>query len=233
VNDFQLNLPSGQAGPYTIDEVRAFLHAGDINMGTTFWRPGMKTWTPLNAIRDTLLHAPPTVPTMRRDVAMAQQRAAQATRQRSQGETQYWIQRTPGAEGDGPFLLDQLREQWKSGALRVDMQYYTEDQGDWLSVKHLVQDLKPEPVERAAPHAPARYAAPPAPVASNVQRSLYVCFGLLLGMLGVHNFYAGYTGRGVCQMLLTFTVVGGVVTFFWVICDLLIVTEDSKGRQMQ
>ena len=41
--------------------------------------------------------------------------------------------------------------------------------------------------------------------------------GILLGSLGVHNFYLGYTGKGVAQLLLTVATcgVGAVVSEIW------------------
>jgi TM2 domain-containing membrane protein YozV len=56
MNDFQLQFPGGQvAGPYTLEEVRAFLNARQVDFGTMFWRPGMKGWRPLGSIRATLI----------------------------------------------------------------------------------------------------------------------------------------------------------------------------------
>lgn len=41
--------------------------------------------------------------------------------------------------------------------------------------------------------------------------------GILLGSLGIHNFYLGYTGKGVAQLLLTVATcgVGGIISEIW------------------
>ena len=70
------------------------------------------------------------------------------------------------------------------------------------------------------------YAAPP------VSRTTYVILGLFLGNIGVHNFYAKRTGIGLCQLLLTFTIVGILITAPWVIVELFVVKNDGYGRRM-
>lgn len=62
-------------------------------------------------------------------------------------------------------------------------------------------------------------------------RLAYILLGLFLGCLGVHNFYAGYTGKGVAQLLislLSITILSPVV-FIWVIIEIITVTKDAKG----
>jgi TM2 domain-containing membrane protein YozV len=64
-------------------------------------------------------------------------------------------------------------------------------------------------------------------------RGIYVILGLFFGLLGVHNFYAGYFGRGVAQLLIVavtgWFVVGLVVVAIWVIIELFVVTQDAAG----
>lgn len=64
-------------------------------------------------------------------------------------------------------------------------------------------------------------------------RGIYVILGLFFGLLGVHNFYAGYFGRGVAQLLIVaitgWFVVGLVVVAIWVIVELFVVTQDAAG----
>lgn len=64
-------------------------------------------------------------------------------------------------------------------------------------------------------------------------RGIYVILGLFFGFLGIHNFYAGYFGRGVSQLLIVLTlgwfVIGLVIVAFWVIIELFTVTHDAAG----
>ena len=48
-------------------------------------------------------------------------------------------------------------------------------------------------------------------------------------MIGIHNFYAGYVGTGIIQLILTFTGIGAILTFIWVIIDILFTTKDGRG----
>lgn len=62
-------------------------------------------------------------------------------------------------------------------------------------------------------------------------RTTYIVLGIFLGALGVHNFYAGYTGRAVGQLCLTVLTLGylGIVSWIWAIIEICIVEKDSTG----
>lgn len=64
----------------------------------------------------------------------------------------------------------------------------------------------------------------------------YVLFGIFLGCLGIHNFYAGYTGRGIAQLLITLVAWWLVIPLFmvwiWAIVEVCAVTKDAKGRPL-
>ena len=62
-------------------------------------------------------------------------------------------------------------------------------------------------------------------------RLAYILLGIFLGGLGVHNFYAGYTGKGVAQLLLSLLSLGflSLVVYIWVIIEIITVTKDAKG----
>jgi hypothetical protein len=88
------------------------------------------------------------------------------------------------------------------------------------------------PVHAAhATHAAAYHASPP------LSRVAYVLLGLFLGCFGVHNFAAGYTGRGLAQLLITFTLgwllgLGILITAIWAIIEVITVTRDAQGRAL-
>jgi TM2 domain-containing membrane protein YozV len=65
-------------------------------------------------------------------------------------------------------------------------------------------------------------------------RTTYIVLGIFLGALGVHNFYAGYTGRAMgqlCLTLLAILTVGylGLVSWAWAIIEICIVEKDGNG----
>lgn len=64
------------------------------------------------------------------------------------------------------------------------------------------------------------------------RRLTYILLGILLGVIGVHNFYAGYTFKGLAQLLIS-TIVPPIVfiVFIWVIFELFTVKKDAKGVQ--
>ena len=66
-------------------------------------------------------------------------------------------------------------------------------------------------------------------------RVVYVLLGFFLGALGVHNFYAGYMGRGFAQLLVTIFTGWLVIPIFvvglWVLVEICVVSRDSKGNK--
>ena len=65
-------------------------------------------------------------------------------------------------------------------------------------------------------------------------RIAYILLGLFLGLLGIHNFYAGYTNKAVTQLLvavlLSWTVIAPIIIAVWCIIDVCTVTKDAQGR---
>ena len=77
------------------------------------------------------------------------------------------------------------------------------------------------------------YASEPRVVKTAKSRGVYIILGLFFGLLGVHNFYAGYLGRGAVQLLLVLIlgwfVLGIIVVGIWVIIELFTVSKDAAG----
>lgn len=67
-------------------------------------------------------------------------------------------------------------------------------------------------------------------------RTVYILLGLFLGGLGIHNFVAGYTTRGLAQLLITillfWLIIPLIAVAIWVIIDICTVTHDAKGVRM-
>lgn len=80
-------------------------------------------------------------------------------------------------------------------------------------------------------HCGCSLAAPFDPRAKN--RAVYVVLALFLGCFGIHNFYAGYNGKAVAQLLIT--LIGGIIiipiliVWIWVIVEICTVDKDASG----
>ncbi len=64
------------------------------------------------------------------------------------------------------------------------------------------------------------------------KRVVYVLLAVFLGYFGIHNFYAGYTGRAIAQLILGLTVIGLVVTGPWSLIEALVVNKLPDGQLM-
>lgn len=63
-------------------------------------------------------------------------------------------------------------------------------------------------------------------------------FAILLGTLGVHNFYLGYTGKGVAQLLITLLScgIGASITGIWALIEGILILcgkiDDAEGKRL-
>ena len=99
----------------------------------------------------------------------------------------------------------------------------------------------PQPVQQPPVNAPgAQYAQPVANVPAGYEqksRVVYILLGLSLGCFGIHNFYAGYSNRGLIQLLIT--LIFGIFLFpliivsLWALFELLIVKKDANSVPMK
>lgn len=73
-------------------------------------------------------------------------------------------------------------------------------------------------------------------VGPDKSRVAYVLLGLFLGGLGIHNFYAGYTGKAVTQLLLNvflwWTIIVPVGIWIWNLVEVITVERDARGNQL-
>ena len=64
-------------------------------------------------------------------------------------------------------------------------------------------------------------------------RKNYVLLGIFLGILGIHNFYAGFTVRAIAQLLITmligWLIIPLIAVWAWAILEVCIVSRDAKG----
>lgn len=68
---------------------------------------------------------------------------------------------------------------------------------------------------------------------SNKSRTAYVLLGFFLGGLGIHNFYAGYTGKAVAQLLISllmwWLIVPLIIVGIWVLIEICTVAQGANG----
>ena len=59
----------------------------------------------------------------------------------------------------------------------------------------------------------------------------YILLGFLLGEIGLHNFYAGYVGRGIAQLLITVLSLGFLcwISWIWALIEIVVVSKNAKG----
>lgn len=96
------------------------------------------------------------------------------------------------------------------------------------------------PRSPAAPTVPAAHAhsaAPPpasaVPVAGEPKSKLAAgLLGIFLGSFGIHNFYLGYTGKGVAQLLITICTCfyGSLITGIWGLVEGIMILTGSINK---
>ncbi len=92
----------------------------------------------------------------------------------------------------------------------------------------------PQPQLAASPYATPQYGQGPYAQAQRKQRIAFILLGIFLGAFGVHNFYAGYTGRALAQLLITVLVSWWLIfpligVWIWVIVEVITVEADATG----
>jgi TM2 domain-containing membrane protein YozV len=75
----------------------------------------------------------------------------------------------------------------------------------------------------------------PAAAREAKKRTTFILLGALLGAVGAHNFYAGYKGKALTQLLITFFTLGFAtpMTWLWAVIDICTVNKDSNGVEFE
>ena len=62
----------------------------------------------------------------------------------------------------------------------------------------------------------------------------------VLGALGIHNFYLGYTSKGIIQLILTITMIGAPIAAIWALIEFVLILAhsgsyayDAQGQPLQ
>lgn len=95
------------------------------------------------------------------------------------------------------------------------------------------QNQYQQPAFNAGP-APAPYTPQPAPSVYPKSKGVALLLAFFLGCFGAHNFYLGFTGKAVAQVLLTivgvwFFFLGPVVAWIWVIVEMIQLAVSTPG----
>lgn len=67
-----------------------------------------------------------------------------------------------------------------------------------------------------------------------------VLLAFFLGALGIHNFYLGYTSKGIIQLILTITMIGAPIAAIWALIEFVLILAhsgsyayDAQGQPLQ
>jgi TM2 domain-containing membrane protein YozV len=135
----------------------------------------------------------------------------------------------------GPIAESDLRALVGQGRLSVSDLVWRDGMPAWAPIHEALGIALPPPPPAYAAPAPPPYAAPApfAHAAGQKDRVVYVLLGLFLGALGIHNFFAGYTGRAVAQLLISiligWLIVPLVAVWIWNLVEVVTVTRDAHG----
>ena len=73
-------------------------------------------------------------------------------------------------------------------------------------------------------------------ISSSKFRLTALLLAIFFGIFGVHRFYVRKIGTGMVQLLLTLSILGLVVSSWWVIIDWIMIAagtfEDKRGRPL-
>lgn len=139
----------------------------------------------------------------------------------------------------GPYTEDQIRTMLGTLELSSSDMAWREGMAAWSPISSALSASPPPGAVVSPPpfNAPPRmqpqaaFAAPPHLAMRPKSRAVYALLAIFLGTLGIHNFYAGYAGRGAAQLLLSIFS-GGLlvwVPWIWAIFEAITVTKDSRG----
>jgi len=145
----------------------------------------------------------------------------------------------------GPYSEQDVRDMLFRGTIGPDVNYWRRGMESWESLgsspvfnvgRPMMSgnpNIMMQPNAQAFGHQATPVFVQPIIVAPAKSRVAYILLGLFLGGLGVHNFYAGYTGRGVAQLLLNLCLFGTIVVPFgigiWVLIEVIVTDRDPYG----
>lgn len=133
----------------------------------------------------------------------------------------------------GPVDEATMRGLIANRVISIDTLVWTNGMANWtpLQQTQLAAGLPvPPPMSYSAPSSPQYKPVEPTHHPEAKDRVAYVLLAVLLG-IGIHNFYAGYTTRGIIQLLVSILSCGILWFFIWIwsIIEACTVTQDANG----
>lgn len=151
----------------------------------------------------------------------------------------------------GPYEAQDVQRMLRQGAIGYDTMFWKDGMMNWETVgaqRHQFetnayqsppqyqQQFYQQPPQVHVYQQPAPLLVQPVYAVSSKSRVAYILLGLFLGGLGVHNFYAGYSGKGFAQLLLTlllfWTIIVPICVTIWIIIEVCTVDHDAYGNRM-
>jgi len=132
-----------------------------------------------------------------------------------------------GSNQMGPIDEATIRGLLTSGQISIDTLVWTTGMSSWVP-------LQQSSLGAGLPTPPSAVPSYPMPTQGNPNakdRVAYILLAVFIGHLGIHNFFAGYTSRGVIQLVITIVTcgIGGIATWIWAIIEAITVTKDANG----
>ncbi|MEO6595687.1 MAG: NINE protein [Planctomycetota bacterium] len=135
-----------------------------------------------------------------------------------------------GDQNYGPYSLDEVNRMLVSGRLSRNDLAWVEGSPEWTRLALV-------PGALAVPPAPGEEERPSIDAASDRLVLPAFLLAFFVGVFGVHRFYVGKTGSGIAMLVLTLTVIGGIVTVVWATIDWIMIVvgafEDAEGRPLK
>lgn len=142
----------------------------------------------------------------------------------------------------GPYTINQMKAMWQNGTINAGTAYWQAGMTQWQSLANIRHFLDTPSVNQygnplIVNQVGYQVGYPVQQVVLSKSRVTFVLLGLFLGCLGIHNFYAGYSGKGVAQLLITIFLgwifgLGIFITGIWALIEIIAVNTDAQGVRM-
>ncbi len=180
-----------------------------------------------------------------------------------------WMYRSPEGDEFGPYTRSEVRRYAAEGRILHFGSLRKQSESGWRRASEILEDLSVSPPvvppgdpvrektdATSEPYVPAttKPRGVSGGTSSSVSRTAFVLLGILPGavvfIFGIHNLIAGYTAKGVCQLVLSLVLVWGMGCLgaifgvpiciaipaylgllTWTIVEVCTVMEDAQGRK--